>query len=36
MNKPWQIVKDLEVHNLRTNKEQIIEANRDNAVFLEG
>jgi DNA ligase-1 len=36
MNKPWQIIKDLEVHNLRTNKEQIIEANKDNAEFLEG
>lgn len=34
--KPWQIIKDLEAHNLRTNKEQIIEANRDNAEFLEG
>ncbi len=33
---PWQIIKDLETHNLRTNKEQIIEANRDNSVFLEG
>ena len=36
MNKPWQIIRDLEVHNLRTNKEQIIDANRDNAEFLEG
>ena len=36
MNKPWQIIKDLETHNLRTNKEQIIDANRDNAEFLEG
>lgn len=36
MNKPWQIIRDLEVHNLRTNKEQIIEANRDNKEFLEG
>ena len=33
---PWQIIKDLETHNLRTNKEQIIEANRDNTEFLEG
>jgi DNA ligase-1 len=33
---PWQIIKDLETHNLRTNKEQIIDANRDNAEFLEG
>ena len=33
---PWQIIKDLETHNLRTNKEQIINANRDNAEFLEG
>lgn len=36
MNKPWQIIRDLEVHNLRTNKEEIIDANRDNAEFLEG
>ena len=33
---PWQIIKDLETHNLRSNKEQIIDANRDNAEFLEG
>lgn len=26
MNNPWQVIKDLEIHNLRTNKEQIIEA----------
>ena len=26
MNQPWQIINDLELHNLRTNKEQIIEA----------
>ena len=36
MTNPWQIIKDLETHNLRTNKEQIIDANRDNVVFLEG
>ena len=36
MNSPWQIIKDLEANNLRTTKEQIIEANRDNAEFLEG
>ena len=36
MNKPWQIIKDLETHNLRTNKEQIIDANRNNTEFLEG
>jgi DNA ligase-1 len=36
MNKPWQIIRDLEVHNLRTNKEEIINANRDNEEFLEG
>jgi DNA ligase-1 len=36
MNKPWQIIRDLEAHNLRTNKEQIIEVNRDNTEFLEG
>lgn len=33
---PWQIIKDLETHNLRTDKERIIDSNRDNAVFLEG
>jgi DNA ligase-1 len=26
MDTPWQVIKDLELHNLRTNKEQIIEA----------
>jgi hypothetical protein len=26
MNTPWQVISDLETHNLRTNKEQIIEA----------
>jgi DNA ligase 1 len=36
VNKPWEIVKDLEIHNLRTNKEQIIDANKDNKEFLEG
>lgn len=36
MNKPWQIITDLETHNLRTNKEDIIDANRDNTEFLEG
>lgn len=36
MNKPWHIIKDLEVHNLRTNKEQIIDANRSNKEFLDG
>ena len=36
MNSPWQIIKDLETHNLRTDKERIIDANRDNAEFLEG
>lgn len=36
MSTPWQIIKDLEIHNLRTNKEQIIDANRDNTEFLEG
>jgi DNA ligase-1 len=36
MNTPWQIIQDLESHNLRTNKEQIIEANRSNKEFLEG
>jgi len=24
MDKPWQVINDLEIHNLRTNKEQII------------
>ena len=36
MTNPWQIIKDLEAHNLRTNKEQIIDANRNNTEFLEG
>jgi DNA ligase 1 len=36
MNSPWQIIKDLETHNLRTDKERIIDANRDNAEFIEG
>jgi DNA ligase-1 len=36
MTSPWQIIKDLEEHNLRTNKEQIIDANRNNTEFLEG
>jgi DNA ligase-1 len=36
MNQPWQIIRDLETHNLRTNKEQIIEANRSNKEFLDG
>ena len=26
MDKPWQVISALESHNLRTNKEQIIEA----------
>jgi DNA ligase-1 len=33
---PWQIIQDLEAHNLRSNKEQIIDTNRDNAEFMEG
>lgn len=36
MNSPWQIIKELETHNLRTDKEQIIDANRNNSEFLEG
>ena len=38
MNKPWQVIKDLEVHNLRTNKEQIIEAEASagNTEFFDG
>lgn len=36
MNQPWQIISDLELHNARTNKEQIIDANKSNKEFLEG
>ena len=36
MTNPWQIIKELEANNLRTSKEQIIDANRDNSEFLEG
>ena len=38
MDKPWQVVKALETHNLRTNKEQIIEAQvqAQNTEFFEG
>jgi DNA ligase-1 len=38
MDTPWQIIKDLEVHNLRTNKEQIIDAQvqAGNAEFFAG
>ena len=38
MNKPWQVISALETHNLRTNKEQIIEAEAvaGNAEFFEG
>ena len=38
MDTPWQVIKDLELHNLRTNKEQIIEAQVDakNTEFFEG
>ena len=38
MNRPWQVINDLELHNLRTNKEQIIqaEAEADNKEFFAG
>jgi DNA ligase-1 len=36
MNQPWQIINDLELHSARTNKEQIIDANKSNKEFLEG
>ena len=38
MDTPWQIIKDLELHNLRTNKEQIIagQAQESNTEFFEG
>jgi len=38
MNQPWQVINDLELHNLRTNKEQIIqaEADADNKEFFAG
>ena len=38
MDKPWQVISALETHNLRTNKEQIIEAQVEaqNAEFFEG
>jgi len=38
MDTPWQVISDLELHNLRTNKEQIIEAqiNAGNSEFFEG
>lgn len=38
MDKPWQIIRDLERHNLRTNKEQIIDqqARQGNNEFFEG
>ena len=38
MDTPWQVIKDLEQHNLRTNKEQIIQAQVDakNTEFFEG
>jgi DNA ligase-1 len=38
MDFPWQVIKDLELHNLRTNKEQIIDAQASagNAEFFEG
>jgi DNA ligase-1 len=38
MDTPWQVIKDLELHNLRTNKEQIIDAQASagNAEFFEG
>lgn len=38
MNKPWQVISQLEIHNLRTNKEQIIaaEATAGNDEFFAG
>ena len=38
MDKPWQVISALETHNLRTNKEQIIEAQAQagNSEFFEG
>lgn len=38
MDKPWQVIADLETHNLRTNKEQIIAAQAQvgNDEFFEG
>jgi len=38
MDQPWQVIKDLELHNLRTNKEQIIEvqALAGNSEFFAG
>lgn len=38
MDAPWQVIKDLETHNLRTNKEQIIQAQAEagNTEFFEG
>ena len=38
MDKPWQIINDLEIHNLRTNKEQIIlaQAEYGNDEFFRG
>ena len=38
MNKPYQVISALETHNLRTNKEQIIQAEADagNAEFFAG
>ena len=38
MDRPWQVISALETHNLRTNKEQIIEAQAQagNSEFFEG
>lgn len=38
MNKPWQVISQLEIHNLRTNKEEIItaEATAGNDEFFAG
>ena len=38
MNQPWQVIADLETHNLRTNKEEIIlaEAEAGNVEFFRG
>ena len=38
MDRPWRVISALESHNLRTNKEQIIEAQAlaNNLEFFEG
>ena len=38
MDKPWQVIADLELHNLRTNKEEIIlaQAEAEHMEFFRG